>query len=204
MPYSQLRHSQHKDPRDFSFMFKMVFTNKSQLASRRTLVKWQFLPSSPFPLPSCPTICHAFPGPYSPSCEFYVEPRQFHTRGAARGSQPASHEDPGWKKKGADLSDRISFAKNTHSLSSGAKQLADSYLMVCSIFTDALCADFLIHTIAVEGHLSIWTEAAFCRIILADSDIGTILTVLYAASLAVIIYHMRGTVHHYKETNEML
>lgn len=67
--------------------------------------------------------------------------------------------------------------------------------MVRAIFTDALCADLFINTAVIKNHLSIWTEAAFCGIILADTEIGTILTVLYAGAVAVIICQICGTFH---------
>lgn len=67
--------------------------------------------------------------------------------------------------------------------------------MVHAIFTDALCADLFTNTAVIKNHLSSWTEAALCGIILADTEFGTILTVLYAGFVTVIIYQICGTFH---------
>ena len=65
--------------------------------------------------------------------------------------------------------------------------------MVGAIFTDALRANFFTNTAVIENYLPFWTEAALCRIIFADTEIGTILTDLYTGFVAVIIYQICGT-----------
>lgn len=67
--------------------------------------------------------------------------------------------------------------------------------MVGAIFTDALRANFFTNTAVIENYLPFWTEAALCRIIFADTEIGTILTDLYTGFVAVIIYQICGTLH---------
>lgn len=72
---------------------------------------------------------------------------------------------------------------------------ACSYLMVRAILTDTLSADFFTNTAVTKNHLSLWAEAAFHGIILADTDFGIILTALHTGCVAVVVCQMWGTFH---------
>lgn len=67
--------------------------------------------------------------------------------------------------------------------------------MVCAILADTLSADFFTNTAVTKNHLSLWAEAAFRGIILADTDFRIILTALHTVCVAVVVRQMRGTFH---------
>lgn len=101
---------------------------------------------------------------------------------------------------GTELENKVSKGKTdllakVWTPTSARGRCACSYLMVCAILTDTLSADFFTDTAVTKNHLSLWAEAAFRGIILADTDFGIILAALQAGCAAVVVCQIRGTFH---------